>query len=377
MAKEKAQNHDPREEVLPVAAIGVGGFGTLTLQALLKSPLVKVVGVSDRDRAAAEKAGRAAGVPSFTDNRSLLAQTGPRAAYVSVPPAEAPAVVALCAGRGVHVWKELPLARSLQEGVGLVQVMERAKLKFAVGTQRRFAAGYRRARSLYEKLGEVFLARAHYLFNWGTDLSWRGDRASAGGGALLELGYHPIDLLLWMLGLPEEVYGTSASFGRRQRRGPKGKLLPAYDTDDTAAAILRYAAGPSAARLSGPVATIVTTRRSGPVSEELNLHGRGGSLTACGETCLLRGPEGEVLDSFAAPAPPMEVFRLQTDAFARAVLSGAEKYECSGRENLLTLATIDAIYLSDRTNQPEHPATLLANHGLRAEQCLIHRPGTP
>ena len=389
MSREKVNNQDHRQDALPVAVIGVGGFGAFTLQAVQKSPVVRLVGVSDRDRAAAEKAGKAAGVPAFTDNRSLLAQTHPKAVYAAVPPAEAPAVVELCARRAVHVWKELPLARSLQEGVGLVQLMERAGLKLAVGTQKRFAPGYRRARALCQRLGEVFLARAHYLFNWGTDLSWRGDLASAGGGALLELGYHPIDLLLWLLGLPDEVYGTSASFGRRQRRGPKegpqtrsiafggpGKLLPAYDTDDTAAAILRYAASPSAARLGGPVATVVTTRRSGPISEELSLHGRGGSLTACGETCLLRGPEGEVLDSFSAPAPPLEVFRLQAEAFARAVLSGAEKYECSGRENLLTLATIDAIYLSDRTNQPEHPATLLANHGLRPELCLVNRPET-
>jgi predicted dehydrogenase len=264
------------------------------------------------------------------------------------------------------VWKELPLARSLEEGLGLVQRMDRAKLKLAVGTQRRFAAGYRRARALRAKVGEVFLARAHYLFNWGADLAWRGDRASAGGGALLELGYHPIDLLVWMLGLPEEVYGTSARVSGRQRRGERGKLQPAYDTDDTSAAILRY--------VSGPVATVVTTRRSGPVSEELCLHGRGGSLVASAEMCVLRGPEGEVLDSLSAPAPPLEVFRLQAEAFATAVRDGAAKYECSGRENLLNLAAIEAIYLSNRTSQPEQPARLLHNHGLRPEQCLNLRP---
>jgi len=351
---------------LPVAVIGAGGFGAFTLQALLKSQAARVVGVSDRDRAAAERAGKAAGVPAFTDNRSLLAQTQPAAVYVAVPPAEAPGVVALCAQRGVHVWKELPLARTLEEGLGLLERMDRAKLKFAVGTQRRFASGYRRARGLHEKLGELFLAQAHYLFNWGPDLSWRGDRASAGGGALLELGYHPIDLLQWMLGLPEEVYGTSARVSDRQRRSPRGKLQPAYDTDDTAAAILRYA--------SGSVATVVTTRRSGPLSEELSLHGRGGWLVASSETCLLRGPEGEVLDSLSAPAPPLEVFRLQADAFAEAVISGGPKYECSARENLLNLATIEAIYLSARTSQPEHPARLLHNHGLTPEQCLLDRP---
>jgi predicted dehydrogenase len=288
--------HDEKTQRLPVAVIGVGGFGSFTLQALLKSQVARVVGVSDRDRAAAEKAGKAAGVPAFSDNRSLLAQTQPAAVYVAVPPAEAPSVVALCAQRGVHVWKELPLARTLEEGLGLIQRMERAKLKLAVGTQRRFASGYRRARELHEKLGELFLAQAHYLFNWGPDLSWRGDRASAGGGALLELGYHPIDLLQWMLGLPEEVYGTSARISDRQRRSARGKLQPAYDTDDTAAAILRYA--------SGSVATVVTTRRSGPLSEELSLHGRGGWLVASDESCLLRGPEGEILDSLSAPAPP-------------------------------------------------------------------------
>ena len=366
MVREKANTAVTKEDRLPVAVIGAGGFGALTLQALLKSEVARVVGVSDRDRAAAEKAGRSAGVPAFTDNRSLLAQTHPAAAYVAVPPAEAPAVVMLCADRGVHVWKELPLARSLEEGLGLVQRMDRAKLKLAVGTQRRFAAGYRRARSLGPKVGEVVLARAHFLFNWGADLAWRGDRASAGGGALLELGYHPIDLLVWMLGLPEEVYGASARVGGRQRRGPRGKLQPAYDTDDTSAAILRYT--------SGTVATVVTTRRSGPVSEELSLHGRGGSLTASAEMCVLRGPEGEILDSLSAPAPPLEVFRLQADAFATAVAGGSARYECSGRENLLDLAAIEAIYLSNRTNQPEHPARLLHNHGLSPEQCLTLRP---
>jgi UDP-N-acetyl-2-amino-2-deoxyglucuronate dehydrogenase len=364
--REKSDDLDGKADKLPVAVIGAGGFGAFTLQALLKSQVARVVGVSDRDRAAAEKAGKAAGVPAFSDNRSLLAQTRPAAVYVAVPPAEAPGVVSLCAQRGVHVWKEMPLARTLEEGLGLIQRMERAKLKLAVGTQRRFASGYRRARELYGKLGEMFLAQAHYLFNWGPDLSWRGDRASAGGGALLELGYHPIDLLQWMLGLPEEVYGTSARVSVHQRPSPHGKLQPAYDTDDTAAAILRYA--------SGSVATVVTTRRSGPLSEELSLHGRGGWLMASAETCLLRGPEGEILDSLNAPAPPLEVFRLQADAFAQAVISGGGKYECSARENLLNLATIEAIYLSARTSQPEHPARLLHNHGLTPEQCLLHRP---
>jgi len=351
---------------LPVAVIGVGGFGRWTLQAVRQSPLVELVGVSDRDPAVAEHVGRESGVPGYHDNRSLLAEARPRAAYVAVPPAAGPDVIGLCAARGVHVWKELPLARSLAEGAAAVRRMEQAGLKLAVGTQRRFAAGYRRAWQLRGRLGRVFLGRAHYLFNWGANLGWRGDRASAGGGALLELAYHPIDLLVWALGFPEEVYGLHVSARRAEDPKPDGEVQPMYDTDDTAAAILRYR--------DGCMASVVTTRRSGPVSEGLSLHGRDGSITATSETCLLRDPDGGVLDRAAEEGAPHELFVRQVEAFARAVLTDAKAYECSGLENLLTQAVIEAIYLSDRTCQPESPARLLRTHGLTAEECVSLRP---
>ena len=261
------------------------------------------------------------------------------------------------------MWKESPLARNLEEGVAMVHCMEQAGLRLAVGTQRRFAAGYRRAWELRGQIGQVFLARAHYLFNWGPNLNWRGDTASAGGGALLELGYHPIDLLVWLLGLPEEVYGVSAAGNRPEVQQAD---QPIYDTDDTAVAILRCG--------EGSTASVVTSRSSGPVSEELTLHGLEGSLKADAESCLLRDPDGNTLERSVEEQSPGGVFRRQAEAFAQAVLKDTEYYACSGRENLLNLAVVEAIYLSDRTAQPESPLRLLKTTGLTAEQCLALRP---
>lgn len=351
-------------EAMPVVVIGAGGFGRWTLQALRQSPMVRVAGVSDRDPKTAEEIGRQFGVPAYSDNRSLLAEARPKAAYLAAPPAAAAELVEACADRGVHVWKELPLARNLAEGVAIVRRMERAGLKLAVGTQRRFAAGYRRAWELRSWLGPLFLARAYYLFNWGPRLGWRADQAAAGGGALLELGYHPIDLLIWMLGAPEQVYGANARHSRlAESQAPEDRL---YNTDDTAAAILRYD--------DGCMASVVTTRRSGPLTEGLSLHGRDWSLAASGETCALRDPDGSVLDQVNDSAGPQGVFRRQAEAFAQAVLTDAQRYSCSGRENLLTLAVIEAMYLSNRTGQPEHPARFLQQQGLRPDECLILRP---
>jgi len=353
-------------EPLSVAVVGLGRFGLLTAQALSASQSVRLVGVSDLDAATSARAGRELSVPHYADNRSLLAETRPVAVYAAVPPAAAPELLAVCAERGVHVWKELPLARNLDEGVAFIRRMEKAGLKLAVGTQRRFAATYRHASELRTHVQPVFLARSHYLFNWGPQLGWRGDRVSAGGGALLELGYHFIDLLIWMLGLPEEVYGLCASGSRSGASPGEGEAIAVYDTDDTAAALLRYG--------DGSMATVVTTRSSGPVSEELCLHGRGGSLLAGSGHCTLRDPDGNVLDHLDDEDPPQAVFRRQAESFAHAVTTGAARYECSGMENLLNLATIEAIYLAGRTGQPERPAALLETHGLSEDDCLRLRP---
>ncbi|MGA2266072.1 MAG: Gfo/Idh/MocA family oxidoreductase [Phycisphaerae bacterium] len=344
---------------LPVAVIGVGGFGGLVLQGLLASDKVKVVGVADRDGRAAEQAAAPAGLPSYSDNRSLLAETKPAAVYLSVPPPAAAELIAACADRGICVWKEPPLARNLDEGAAFVNLVEKAGLKLAVGTQRRFAPGYRRAWELRGEVGKIFLARGHYLFRWGAELGWRADKVTAGGGALLELAYPTIDLLLWMLGVPEEVYGLTA-------RSTAEDAVPIHDTDDTAAAILRYG--------TDSMATVVTTRSSGPVSEELNLHGWSGSLTARSEWCTLRGPDGNVRDSTKEEIGPVDLFRRQAEAFAAAVTEGTSYYACSARENLLNLAVIEAIYLSDRTSQPENPLRLLTSRGWTVDDCLKHRP---
>jgi len=353
------------QEQLPVAMIGVGGFGGVTLQALVRCPSVRLVGLADKDAALAARAGEELGVPSYSDNRSLLAQTKPQAVFTAVPPAQAHEVIELCADRGIHVWKEMPLGRNIEEAAAFVRRADKAGIKLAIGTQRRFAATYRRAWELRDRVGQIFLGRAHYLFNWGKNLSWRGDKASAGGGALMELGYHPIDLLVWTLGLPDAVYGLTTCGRRVEPLTPEEKHQPIYDTDDTACVILRYT--------GGTMATVVTTRSSGPVSEEFNLHGRLGSIRANAEQCVLRDADGIVLDNVAEESNPLDVFDRQVEAFAQAVSTDAKYYPCSGRENLLTVATIEAVYLSDRTTQPESPLQRLKSQGFTVEDCLEYR----
>ena len=56
------------------------------------------------------------------------------------------------------------------------------------------------------------------------------------------------------------------------------------------------------------------------------------------------------------------------------MLTDAKTYECSGRENLLTLAVIDALYLSARTSQREDPRHILRPRRVTVDYCLRYRP---
>lgn len=348
-------------ERLRLGIIGLGQSGQMVLRALRGSEGVEIVGLADREGSLAEAAAATAKAPAFGDARSLVARSGVQAVALCVPPGEAPEIVGACAERGIAVWTDTPLARNLDEAVAMTKQCDRAGVKFAVGTQRRLMPGYRNAWDRRHEVGGVFLARAHYLFNWGQALTWHAQSDLAGGGALLELGYHMIDLLVWFFGLPEEAYGLTTIAA-----GEGGRGVAPHDTDDTACAILNYS--------GGRMACLAASRSCDPVSEELALHGRAGSLTAGPEACVLRNADGVVIEQVERTHLPTQALALELEAFAGAVVSGAQRYACSAWENLLTHAVIDAVYLAARTGQPESPARLLHAHKLRVDDCLKFCP---
>ncbi len=353
------------DKPLTAGVIGLGVPGKLVAKGLIECDIVRLAGVADKDASVAHSVGSECHVSAYDDNRSLIVEQRPDVIFLSVPPMDRVDLVNLCASRGIHVWTDPPLGRNLAEAAAMIKQMDQAGLKLAVGLHRRFCPGYLQARRMLDKFGQVFLARAHYLFNWGGDLGWRGDKSSAGGGALLELGCHVIDMAVSMFGLPEDVYGVVAGGNRPDQTGQQ-EPQRVYDTDDTATAIMRCP--------GGCTASVVTSRSSGPVSESLTIHGRKGSISADPNTCLLRDPDGNILDRTEETMPLAEVYGQMVHAFASAIINNSKTYECSGWECMLPLAVIEAVYLSDRTSQPENPARLLKNLELEPQDCLCCTP---
>jgi predicted dehydrogenase len=190
-------------------------------------------------------------VERFSDWRSLLANSQLDAASVILPHHLYPEVVGALLRKGTHVLKEKPFARNLDDALAMSRAARAAHRQLVVAGQHKFKASFAAARQVVGSLGAIFLVRAQILYRskpiaiegrW----SWRGQKQVSGGTALVDSGWHILELLTLLRGRPTRV---TASVGN-MRVSPGD-----FDVDEQAALILDYADG----GIAVVVASFVTT----------------------------------------------------------------------------------------------------------------------
>jgi predicted dehydrogenase len=141
---------------------------------------------------------------------------------------------------GLPVFCQKPLGRSAAETRGVVERARRADLRLGVDLSYRFVEGARRIRELVAagELGTVYAARLVFHNAYGPDKEWFYDRARSGGGCVIDLGTHLIDLLLWTLGEPGVPLVTARCFA-----GGAPLRTSEREVEDYAVARLELASG--------------------------------------------------------------------------------------------------------------------------------------
>jgi len=187
---------------LTVALLGCGRHaGTVQLPILARMAGVRLAAIADADSAALERArALAPDARLVSDYRAILARVdAPDAVVIALPNRlHAPAAIAFLEAN-IPVYVEKPLALTAEAGEAVRRAAGGAI--HAVGFNYRFNRLYRAARRLIDegRVGRVERARTEFTVRSEELPDWKG-RRDTGGGALLDLGSHHVDMVRFLLG---------------------------------------------------------------------------------------------------------------------------------------------------------------------------------
>lgn len=242
---------------LKVAVVGLGGAGRNQAQAYHVIEGIELVGAADSNPEAALVHAEKLGLTSvYTDYRQLLAELKPDIVGVATPNSLHSTVTVDALNAGAHVLCEKPMATSVAEAQAMVDAAERNNRKLGVIYNWRYRPELVYLNQVIQSggLGDIYHADVQWRRESGIPGSgWFGNKALAGGGALIDLGVHVLDLALWLMGFPkvETVSAqTRAEFGVHGKKiwGAPWKnvmnanaVRPTFDVDDGSVAFMRLA----------------------------------------------------------------------------------------------------------------------------------------
>lgn len=229
-----------------LAFVGVGWIGAHRLQAVASSEVAEIVAIADANPEAARNAlaqvaqwAPEARIDSF--ERVLAADID--GIVIATPSAQHAAQARAALERGLAVFCQKPLACTRAEAQEVIDAARASDRLLAVDLSYRKVAGVEQMKALLGSgaIGEPFAAELMFHNAYGPDKPWFYDVTSAGGGCVIDLGIHLIDLLLWMLDYPviERVSSDLYCGGSPLRK-------PVETVEDYALVELRTSGGVSA-----------------------------------------------------------------------------------------------------------------------------------
>lgn len=191
---------------LKVGLIGNGSISECHLQAYALNPKVELVAICDLQEDRARESARKYNIPHiYTDYRELLANPDVQAVSICTwnnSHAEI-SVAALRAGKNVLC--EKPLCKTVDEALEVeLAVRETGKL-LQVGYVRRHASNIAVLKKFIDagELGDIYFAKASLIRRLGNPGGWFADKERSGGGPLIDIGVHVIDLCWYLMGKPK------------------------------------------------------------------------------------------------------------------------------------------------------------------------------
>ena len=225
-----------------IGVIGLG-MGRHHAKGYQENPQANLVAICDQNlELLAEYQAIYPQAKAYTSYEEMLAAGGLDAVSVAVPNFLHAKIVIAALQAGTHVLCEKPMALNAAEAEEMLKASGTAGKKLMIHFNYRFSPPSQFLKRYVSEghLGQIYYAKTHWLRAFGIPKlgGWFGIKELSGGGPLIDLGVHRLDLALWLMGYPHAVSVsayTSSLLGARIARDAGVE----YNCEDLAAALIR------------------------------------------------------------------------------------------------------------------------------------------
>jgi predicted dehydrogenase len=213
-----------------IGFLGVGWIGRHRMEAMLATGAAEAVGIADPSAEMTAEALRLAPDAISAPDLEALLDLDLDGVVIATPSALHAEQAIAALERGVAVFCQKPLGRTAAEASAVVEAARRADRLLAVDLSYRFTEGMRRIRQtvLSRELGRVFAVDLVFHNAYGPDKAWFYDPDLSGGGCVMDLGVHLVDLALWCLDFPQVTSVASSLMAKGAPLAPGAKAVEDY-----------------------------------------------------------------------------------------------------------------------------------------------------
>jgi len=339
---------------LRVGVIGLG-FGRSHIEGYQSHPDAEVVAVADMNVDLARKICAQHAIPAhYTEAGQMLAREALDVVSIAVPNRLHRPLTLEALQAGCHVLCEKPMAMNADEAREMLAAAEAAKRRIMINFKFRFTAqsSVMKREAAAGTLGSIYYGHTRWMRRRGVPKfgGWFGRKSESGGGALIDLGVHRLDLALWLMDYPKPRWVMARTFDPIATRMAREQGI-AFDVEDMAAACITFENG-ALLNLEASWASnigereLMETRLIGDQGGMWQRNLNEGYDFEC-ELYLERGGcQFDLRPHEPIPGPRSAMYHF-VDCIAQDV-----PHIASGEEGLVVMQLLDAIYASAASGEP-------------------------
>ncbi len=246
------------EKKLRIGSIGIGGMGRCHLQAHLTNPRVEIVALCDivpeKCKNLITNLKMPESTPIYADFKEMIEKEQLDAVDICTPNNFHSIIAVYAFEHGLHVFCEKPDAVSPEEAIRMKEASEKAGKILHVMRNNRYYQHSQYVKQYIKEgnVGEIYCGRCGWIRRRGIPGKggWFTTKAESGGGPLIDLGVHLIDLSIWFMGNPKPVSVSGCTYTKFADNDAKADSVHSafgeaksdgtFDVEDLAMGFIRF-----------------------------------------------------------------------------------------------------------------------------------------